>query len=263
MVARPMPAAPLPRSVSERLFSTASGFQSTSEKHRAGSWCPICFFTRSDVALRAARRAMRIGLCFRKNFFFFFFFAACSAAASSRDCRCAGSPSAPSVNASMPGTHSFTKHTGTNWCSFGFEPGFVPFAHTMCCLDATYHNRYVPGSNPGLRLVCTVNAAPSTSARRNSKPRRSFSIERLSSVSRNDVESRTRALRLDSVSSRRAFCAFARRTRRDAAAPPSDPTGSPECTKVVAGSADVSGASSRLSGGVLGVRGVPAPKSSS
>ena len=59
---------------------------------------------------RANRR--RVPGFFR--FFRAFFAIARSAAASSRDCRIAGSSSAPSVNASIPQTHSLTSDTGTN-----------------------------------------------------------------------------------------------------------------------------------------------------
>ena len=106
MVARPNPAAPLVSTLSD-MSDTSSGFHSTSEKHRRGSWCPI-FLVRSDdadaAALPAALRARPTGP---------------DRTASARDT--CFSLSAPSVKALVPSTHSFTsdagRRTGAAWVS--------------------------------------------------------------------------------------------------------------------------------------------------
>ena len=114
-MARPNPAAPLVSTLSD-MSDTSSGFHSTSEKHRRGSWCPI-FLVRSDdadaAALPATLRARPTGP---------------DRVASARDT--CFSLSAPSVKALVPSTHSFTSDAGTNWCSLGFPLGFAPAHHT-------------------------------------------------------------------------------------------------------------------------------------
>ena len=180
-MASPSPAAPLLMTLSDTFAPPASsGFHRTSEKHRRGSLIPTFLLSANARAASAARRAApRAAFTGDRS-------------ASARDIDIASAPSsasgsggAPSVNAPTPGTHSRTSDAGTNWCSFDLALTRVPALHCNWPLLVEYHIRNVPGSNPGLRFVCTTNAAPSMSARRSSTSRRSRSKRASSLAPRN------------------------------------------------------------------------------